>query len=208
MLDEIFNEYAPKKNNEEEEDNEDNIENKEDEFLNPSESIPVKNKSHQLLEKYCTLYNKEECIKPLNIQKINKKIRQEEMGNTTGPMWFNMKAPNMTPELKNELKALQLRSYIDPFNFKKKNDKDKLEKYFQIGTIQDNIVDGKKNRLKKSEVKNSILEEMLDFDKQKNFSLRKFKEYQEKNRKIGLNKAKLNKYKLKTKGKTKGVVTK
>ena len=38
--------------------------------------------------------------------------------------------------------------------------------------------------------------------------MRKFEEYQEKKRKIGLKKSKLNKYKINTKGKRKGVVTK
>lgn len=205
MLQQIFNSYSSKI------DDDSNLNNKKsnyDDFLDEASVLPTKQKSHELLNKYCTLYNKEQCLKPLNIQKLNKQKELDERKNSTGPMWFNMKAPEMTPELKNELKALQLKSYIDPFNFKKKNDKTKQEKFFQIGTIQDNILDGKRNRLKKNMVKNSIVEEMLDYDLQKNFSTRKFEEYQNQRKKIGLKKTKLNKYKLKTRGKTKGVVAK
>ena len=83
-----------------------------------------------------------------------------------------------------------------------------LAKFFQIGTIQDNILEGKKNRLKKSEVRNRIAEEILDRDISKSYTLKKFDEIQKQRRKIGLKKSQLNKYKLRTKGKTRGVVAK
>ena len=130
------------------------------------------------------------------------------MKNSTGPMWFNMTAPEMTPELKEDLKAMQVKQYTDPTQFFKKNDKKKLAKFFQIGTIQDNILEGKKNRLKKSEVRNRIAEEILDRDISKSYTLKKFDEIQKQRRKIGLKKSQLNKYKLRTKGKTRGVVAK
>ena len=116
-----------------------------------------------------------------------------------------MKAPELTTELKQELKAVQLGKLSEPFQFHKKNDRKGYAKFFQIGVIQDNILDGKANRLKKSEVKNRIAEQLLDYDLEKNFTLRKFNEYQEQRKKIGLKKSKLNKYKLKTKGKKIGV---
>ena len=168
----------------------------------------MKSKCSEILNKYCTLYDKEKCVQPLNINYVNKKARKEEMKNTTGPLWYNMKAPELTPELKEDLKAMQIKQYTDPTQFFKKNDKNKLEKFFQIGTIQDNILEGKKNRLRKSEVRNRIAEEILDRDISKNYTLKKFDEIQKQRRKIGLKKSQLNKYKLKTKGKTKGVVAK
>ena len=78
-------------------------------------------------------------------------------------------------------------------------DRDILPKFFQLGTILDNIVDGKKNRLKKSEVKGRLAEEFLEEDKEKKYSLRKFEELQDARRKVGLKKTNLNKYKLKSK---------
>ena len=159
-------------------------------------------------KKYSTLYDKEKNVKHININYVNKKARKEEMKNTTGPLWYNMKAPELTPELKEDLKAMQIKQYTDPTQFFKKNDKNKLEKFFQIGTIKDNILEGKKNRLRKNEVRKRIAEEILDRDISKNYTLKKFDEIQKQKRKIGLKKSQLNKYKLKTKGKTKGVVAK
>ena len=86
---------------------------------------------------------------------------------------------------------------------KKENDKDKYDEI-----CLDNILEGKKNRLKKSEVRNRIAEEILDRDISKSYTLKKFDEIQKQRRKIGLKKSQLNKYKLRTKGKTRGVVAK
>lgn len=44
-----------------------------------------------------------------------------------------MKAPELTEELKNDLKALQMRSAMDPKRFYKKNDREGFPKYFQVG---------------------------------------------------------------------------
>lgn len=200
MLNEIFSEYKSSIDNQDK--------NNKDDFLNENTAIPTKTKAQELMQKYCTLYNKSESIKPMNIQKQQKLLNKEIKNNSAGPLWFNMKAPELTPEIKNDLKALQLKAYIDPFNFKKKNDKNIREKFFQIGTVQDNILDGKNSRLKKSMVKNSIIEEMIDMDMQRQFSSRKFEEYQKIKRKIGIKKAKLNKNKLYAKGKTTGLIIK
>lgn len=57
---------------------------------------------------------------------------QEEKAKTTGDGWFNMRAPEVTGELANDLKALQMRSAMDPKRFYKKNDRDGFPKYFQV----------------------------------------------------------------------------
>lgn len=210
MLDEIFNEKVVDNSiSDDEEVSKDKKQiKKEDNLIHREVESSMKSRCADILNKYCTLYDKDKCIQPLNINHINKKKRIEEMKNSTGPMWFNMTAPEMTPELKEDLKAMQVKQYTDPTQFFKKNDKKKLAKFFQIGTIQDNILEGKKNRLKKSEVRNRIAEEILDRDISKSYTLKKFDEIQKQRRKIGLKKSQLNKYKLRTKGKTKGVVAK
>lgn len=58
---------------------------------------------------------------------------QAEREKTTGDGWFNMRAPELTEELKNDLKALKMRSAMDPKRFYKKNDREGLPKYFQVG---------------------------------------------------------------------------
>ena len=212
MLNEIFSKYRNDDNNEDlknniESDNDDNkIENqKSSDFLNEKDLLTYKKKSADIMSKYCTLYSKDNAVKPLNENFLEKKRKREENKRTTGPKWFNMKAPELTTELKQELKAVQLGKLSEPFQFHKKNDRKGYAKFFQIGTIQDNILDGKANRLKKSEIKNSIAEQLLDYDLEQNFTLRKFNEYQEQRKKIGIKKSKLNKFKLKNKGKKIGV---
>ena len=218
MLNEIFSKYRNDDNNEDlknedidEIDNDniiktDNVDNqKNSDFLNEKELLTYKKKSSEIMSKYCTLYSKDNAVKPLNENYLEKKRKREENKKTTGPKWFNMKAPELTTELKQELKAVQLGKLSEPFQFHKKSDRKGYAKFFQIGTIQDNILDGKANRLKKSEIKNRIAEQLLDFDKEQNFTLRKFNEYQEQRKKLGIKKSKLNKFKLKSKGKKIGV---
>lgn len=172
-------------------------------FLNEENCFDQKEKVDEVMKKYCTLYNEnlgEKSIKPLNYEFLQKKQRKIENSSNAGKGWFNLPAPEITPELKQDLKAIQLRSVIDPSRFYKKLDRKKLPKYFQIGTIQDNIIDGKNSRLKKSEVKDRILEEFLEQDKVVNFSKRKFDELQNQKRKISMKKQKINKYKLQNRG--------
>ena len=212
MLNEIFSKYRNDDNNldlNSEEESNDNNNNKQEnfksDFLNEKDLLTYKKKSADIMSKYCTLYSKDNAVKPLNENYLEKKRKREENKRTTGPKWFNMKAPELTTELKQELKAVQLGNLSQPFQFHKKNDRKGYAKFFQIGTIQDNILDGKANRLKKSEIKNTIAQQLLDFDLEQNYTLRKFNEYQEQRKKIGIKKSKLNKFKLKSKGKNIGV---
>ena len=212
MLNEIFSKYRNDDNNldlNSEDESNDNNNNKQEnfksDFLNEKDLLTYKKKSADIMSKYCTLYSKDNAVKPLNENYLEKKRKIEENKRTTGPKWFNMKAPELTTELKQELKAVQLGNLSQPFQFHKKNDRKGYAKFFQIGTIQDNILDGKANRLKKSEIKNTIAQQLLDFDLEQNYTLRKFNEYQEQRKKIGIKKSKLNKFKLKSKGKKIGV---
>ena len=212
MLNEIFSKYRNDDNNldlNSEDESNDNNNNKQEnfksDFLNEKDLLTYKKKSTDIMSKYCTLYSKDNAVKPLNENYLEKKRKREENKRTTGPKWFNMKAPELTTELKQELKAVQLGNLSQPFQFHKKNDRKGYAKFFQIGTIQDNILDGKANRLKKSEIKNTIAQQLLDFDLEQNYTLRKFNEYQEQRKKIGIKKSKLNKFKLKSKGKKIGV---
>lgn len=59
-------------------------------------------------------------------------VFQKERQKTAGNGWFGMKAPELTDELKNDLKALKMRASMDPKRFYKKNDRDGFPKYFQV----------------------------------------------------------------------------
>jgi len=54
---------------------------------------------------------------------------------TTGADWFNMKSPEMTPELKTDLAIIANRAYLNPKRFYKKEGAKKLAVHFQIGTV-------------------------------------------------------------------------
>mmetsp|Transcript_5944 Transcript_5944/g.762 ORF Transcript_5944/g.762 Transcript_5944/m.762 type:complete len:86 (+) Transcript_5944:187-444(+) len=62
-----------------------------------------------------------------------KKRKREQTD--AGKNWFHMKAPNLTPELESEIKAIQLRRHINPKNFYRRNDFKEIPKFFQIGTF-------------------------------------------------------------------------
>ena len=68
-----------------------------------------------------------------------------------------MRARELITGLKQELKSVKLGRLSEPFQLHKKNDRKGYSKFFRIDTIQDNILDGKVNRLKKSEIKKRIL---------------------------------------------------
>uniref|UniRef100_A0A8D2A9V1 Fcf2 pre-rRNA processing C-terminal domain-containing protein n=1 Tax=Sus scrofa TaxID=9823 RepID=A0A8D2A9V1_PIG len=107
--------------------------------------------------------------------KLQKKRRQERQ-KTAGDGWFGMKAPELTDELKNDLKALKMRASMDPKRFYKKNDRDGFPKYFQIGTIVDNPADFYHSRVPKKQRKRTIVEELLADSEFRRYNRRKYSE--------------------------------
>uniref|UniRef100_A0A2K6GT47 Deoxynucleotidyltransferase terminal interacting protein 2 n=1 Tax=Propithecus coquereli TaxID=379532 RepID=A0A2K6GT47_PROCO len=105
-----------------------------------------------------------------------KKKRRKERQKTAGDGWFGMKAPEMTDELKNDLKALKMRASMDPKRFYKKNDRDGFPKYFQMGTIVDNPADFYHSRIPKKQRKRTIVEELLADSEFRRYNRRKYSE--------------------------------
>ncbi|XP_055978880.1 deoxynucleotidyltransferase terminal-interacting protein 2 [Sorex fumeus] len=104
------------------------------------------------------------------------KKRRKEKQKTAGDGWFGMKAPELTDELKNDLKALKMRASMDPKRFYKKNDRDGFPKYFQIGTIADNPADFYHSRIPKKQRKRTIVEELLADSEFRRYNRRKYAE--------------------------------
>ncbi|KAI5481283.1 rRNA processing protein Fcf2 [Pseudohyphozyma bogoriensis] len=68
---------------------------------------------------------------------MSKKQRKAAQPRTAGPKWFDMPAPDMTPELKREIQAMRLRNSLDPKRFYRggaKEDK-KMPEFFSVGHI-------------------------------------------------------------------------
>ncbi|KAF6721406.1 Deoxynucleotidyltransferase terminal-interacting protein 2 [Oryzias melastigma] len=83
-------------------------------------------------------FEKKDAVPPYKESKEALKLkRRAERQKSTGDGWFNMKAPEVSQELKGDLQVLKMRGSLDPKRFYKKNDRDGFPKYFQVGTVVD-----------------------------------------------------------------------
>ncbi|NWX45102.1 TDIF2 protein, partial [Steatornis caripensis] len=139
----------------------------------------LKEKKDQLLQKSIITpdFEKKECVPPFreSLHQL-KKQRRAEREKTTGDGWFGMKAPEITSELKNDLKVLKMRASLDPKHFYKKNDRDGLPKYFQVGTVVDSPIDFYHSRIPKKERKRTIVEELLADSEFRRYNKKKYQE--------------------------------
>ncbi|NWU04501.1 TDIF2 protein, partial [Urocynchramus pylzowi] len=141
---------------------------------------PLKEKKKdQLLQKSVITpdFERKECVPPYreSLHQL-KKQRRAEREKTTGDGWFGMKAPEMTSELKNDLKVLKMRASLDPKHFYKKNDRDGLPKYFQVGTVVDSPIDFYHSRIPKKQRKRTIVEELLADSEFRRYNKKKYQE--------------------------------
>ncbi|XP_023254322.1 deoxynucleotidyltransferase terminal-interacting protein 2 [Seriola lalandi dorsalis] len=107
-------------------------------------------------------FEKKDAVPPYSESKQATKLKHRaEREKSTGDGWFNMKAPEISQELKGDLQVLKMRGSMDPKRFYKKNDRDGFPKYFQVGTVADNAVDFYHSRIPKKERKRTMVEELL-----------------------------------------------
>ncbi|NXU95578.1 TDIF2 protein, partial [Xiphorhynchus elegans] len=136
-------------------------------------------KKDQLLQKSIITpdFEKKECVPPFreSLHQL-KKQRRAEREKTAGDGWFGMKAPEITTELKNDLKVLKMRASLDPKHFYKKNDRDGLPKYFQVGTVVDSPIDFYHSRIPKKQRKRTIVEELLADSEFRRYNKKKYQE--------------------------------
>ncbi|NWY74039.1 TDIF2 protein, partial [Erithacus rubecula] len=140
---------------------------------------PLKKKKDQLLQKSVITpdFERKECVPPYreSLRQL-KKQRRAEREKTTGDGWFGMKAPEITSELKNDLKVLKMRASLDPKHFYKKNDRDGFPKYFQVGTVVDSPIDFYHSRIPKKQRKRTIVEELLADSEFRRYNKKKYQE--------------------------------
>ncbi|XP_067997391.1 deoxynucleotidyltransferase terminal-interacting protein 2 [Melanerpes formicivorus] len=136
-------------------------------------------KKDQLLQKSIITpdFEKKECVPPYreSLHQL-KKQRRAEREKTAGDGWFGMKAPEITNELKNDLKVLKMRASLDPKHFYKKNDRDGLPKYFQVGTVVDSPIDFYHSRIPKKQRKRTIVDELLADSEFRRYNKKKYQE--------------------------------
>lgn len=91
-----------------------------------------------------------------------KKLGMREKEKTKGFHWYNMSAPEMTDEKKNDLMVVQMRQALDPKHFYKRSTTTKTQpKYFEVGTYVESPVDFYSSRLPKKERKKTLVEELM-----------------------------------------------
>ncbi|KAI8429526.1 hypothetical protein MSG28_000159 [Choristoneura fumiferana] len=103
-------------------------------------------------------------------------MRKKERAKTRGPGWFNLPAPEVTEELKNDLQVLKMRSVLNPKHFYKKNDMEVLPKYFQVGTVMDSSLDHVNERLTRKQRKRTMVDELLADSEFQKYNKKKYKE--------------------------------
>ena len=117
-------------------------------------------------------------IRPKLGKKALAKLKKAEREKSKGSEWFGMKAPEMTEEVKRDLEILQMRGALDPKRFYKKNDRNVLPKYFQIGKYVDSPLEYYSNgggQHKKSK-KKSLVDELMADAEFKKYNKRKYTE--------------------------------
>ncbi|XP_071491944.1 deoxynucleotidyltransferase terminal-interacting protein 2-like [Diadema antillarum] len=109
-----------------------------------------------------------------------KKRRKQERESSAGPGWFDMRAPEMTEELRNDIKVIRMRSTLDPKRFYKGNDTAALPKFVQVGTVVDSPQDFYHSRIPKKQRQQTLVEELLADADSRSYNKRKYMELQEK----------------------------
>ncbi|KAK3087259.1 hypothetical protein FSP39_003718 [Pinctada imbricata] len=108
-----------------------------------------------------------------------KKQQKAEREKTKGKGWYNMPAPEMTEERKNDLQVLQMRKALDPKRFYKRLDIKALPKYFQFGKVVENSADFYHSRIPKKQRKSNMVQELLADAEFRKYNKRKYMEIQE-----------------------------
>eukprot|EP00057_Strongylocentrotus_purpuratus_P033374 XP_791185.2 PREDICTED: deoxynucleotidyltransferase terminal-interacting protein 2 [Strongylocentrotus purpuratus] len=146
------------------------------------ENILLKSQKDELIKKSVLTpdFEKKHSIPPYKIgMRQLKKQRKQERESTKGDGWFNMKAPEMTEELRNDIKVIRMRSTLDPKRFYKSNDMAAIPKFVQIGTVVDNPVDFYHSRVPKKQRKQTLVDELLADSDTRRYNKRKYMELQE-----------------------------
>jgi hypothetical protein len=106
----------------------------------------------------------------------SRKERQEERAKSSGKDWFDMPKPEITPEVKRDLQILKMRHILDRKRHYKKMGKQENPTYFQMGTIIEGPTEFFSARLTKKERKQTIVDELLASEEQKQYYKRKHNE--------------------------------
>ncbi|KAK7027297.1 Deoxynucleotidyltransferase terminal-interacting protein 2 [Halocaridina rubra] len=147
------------------------------------ENIAGKSKDNELekiLQSSMTLkpeFMKQTQLAPYFLNKRKAKaLRKLERIKTKGPGWFDMKAPEMTEEVKHDLQILQMRPVLDKTRPFKNKDLKVMPKYFQMGKIIESPLDFYSSRVPKKSRKRTMAEEIMNDEEALRYQKQKFNE--------------------------------
>merc|ERR1739838_181121 len=87
--------------------------------------------------------------------------KQAKKKETAGKKWSDMSAPEMTDEMKNDMKLLRYRQVWDSTTKAKKSDRRGNAPFFQVGTIMDSAENFYSSRLTKKERGKTLVDQLM-----------------------------------------------
>ncbi|KAJ9661698.1 dTDP-fucopyranose mutase [Coniosporium apollinis] len=117
------------------------------------------------------------------VRKVEEPVRQkqkqaEEKKATAGPDWFGLPRLDPTPELKQDIKLIQMRSVLDPHRHYRKEGKAQMPEYAQVGTLIEGPTEFYSARIQKKDRKKTFVEEVLAAEAENGRFKRKYEEVQ------------------------------
>lgn len=143
-------------------------------------------------------FEKRHSVPPVHVSKFtHKKQKKKTKEESAGPMWFNLPATQLTPEIEQDMKVIKMRNILDRKRHYKKNDSSALPKYFQIGTVVEGSADFYTSRIPKRQRKSNLIDELLSDAEFRRYNKKKYLEIQaaKQSGKKGFHKKKTNKRK-------------
>ncbi len=117
---------------------------------------------------------------PAVITKASRRAARAGAPATAGKGWFDMAAPEMTDELKQDLQVLRSRRHLDPRRFYKGKEETKLGKFFAVGTVVEGAMDGPQARLTKAQRRSGMLAEVQADGRLRGYAKRLYGEVRDK----------------------------
>jgi hypothetical protein len=120
---------------------------------------------------------------------LREAAKSERSKKTLGKGWFNQSPAEMSSELSNDMKVVQMRNYLDPKRFYK--NPDKLKNVIGVGTVIEGPDEFTTQRLSKKDRKQTLVGEILADRSIKDYTKRKYAEIQNDKEKASKKKKKL-----------------
>ena len=105
--------------------------------------------------------------------------RSKAAKDNAGPAWFNMPAPERTPELEQDLRLLSMRAALDPKQHYRTGEKVGQGKYLQVGTVVHDATGHYTDRLTRRQRGTSMLDTLMRDTVRQQYLKRKFEHLQE-----------------------------